>query len=153
MSHRGQHLLAIDCGTQSVRALLFDLQGNLVAKARVPFEPYASPRPGWVEQDPDYFWTSLCHACQSLWAHTSVPRTEIAGVALTTQRGTVVNVDREGRPLRPAIVWPDQRRTPAQRSMGRRWGLAFRMIGMSEAIAYFQAEAEVNWLRDHQPEV
>ena len=46
------HALAIDVGTQSVRAILFDPSGNLVAMGRVPIEPYVSPQPGWAEQDP-----------------------------------------------------------------------------------------------------
>ncbi|UCC63415.1 MAG: carbohydrate kinase, partial [Anaerolineae bacterium] len=104
----GDYLLAIDNGTQSVRALLFDLRGNLVDKARVPLEPYFSPQPGWAEQHPEYFWQNLCQACQTLWAQTGVSKEAIAGVALTTQRATVVNVDRDGVPLRPAIVWLDQ---------------------------------------------
>ena len=153
MSSQGDHLLAIDCGTQSVRALLFDLHGNLVARARVPFEPHAAPQPGWAEQQPDYYWAAVGDACHLLWSQTSLPHTAIAGVALTSQRGTVVNVDREGRPLRPAIVWPDRRRTLGQRPVGGPWGLAFRLNGMRPTIAYFQAEAEINWLRTHQPEV
>ena len=47
-------ILAIDHGTQSVRALIFDLRGNLVHKARIPLEPYISRQPGWAEQDADY---------------------------------------------------------------------------------------------------
>ena len=77
----------------------------------------------------------------------------IAGVALTTQRSTVINVDKEGRPLRPAIVWLDQRRTEGQKPLGGLWGLAFRLSRMTETIAYIQAEAEANWLRTHEPDV
>ena len=58
-----EHLLAIDVGTQSVRALLFDLQGELIHKERVPIEPYRSERPGWAEQPAEYFWNTLCTAC------------------------------------------------------------------------------------------
>jgi sugar (pentulose or hexulose) kinase len=50
------HLLAIDNGTQSVRALIFDLRGALVAKSQVYIEPYFSTQPGWAEQNPDYYW-------------------------------------------------------------------------------------------------
>ena len=53
------YILAIDSGTQSVRALIFDLRGNLVAGVRVPIEAYTSPRPGWAEQDPEYFSRQL----------------------------------------------------------------------------------------------
>jgi sugar (pentulose or hexulose) kinase len=116
------HLLAIDNGTQSVRALIFDLRGNLVAKSQVYIEPYFSTQPGWAEQDPDYYWDALCQACQELWTKSPVPQEAIAGVALTTQRSTVINVDREGKPLRPAIVWLDQRRTEGQPPLGGPWG-------------------------------
>lgn len=147
------HLLAIDNGTQSVRALLFDLRGNLVAKSQVHLEPYFSRQPGWAEQNPEYYWGSLCQACRQLWEKTTVTKASIAGVALTTQRATVINVDRHGKPLRPAIVWLDQRRTEGQPPLGGLWGAAFRLTRMSETIAYIQAEAEANWLRTHEPEI
>ena len=62
-----ENLLAIDNGTQSVRALLFDPRGNLLAKARVPIEPYYSTAPGLAEQDPQVYWDALCKACHELW--------------------------------------------------------------------------------------
>ncbi len=147
----GEHILAIDNGTQSVRALVFDLQGNLAAQSRVPLEPYFSQHPGWAEQHAEYYWESLCQACQQLWQQTD--KNTIAGVALTTQRSTVINVDQSGKPLRPAMVWLDQRRTMGQKPVGGLWGLAFKLSGMSETVAYLQAEAEANWLRAQQPEI
>ncbi len=147
------HVLAIDCGTQSVRALLFDLAGELVAGHKVEIEPYVSPQPGWAEQDPELYWRSLGEACRGLWRSSPVPASEVAGLALTTQRATVVPVDERGDPLRDAIVWLDQRRTDGLPPVGGLWGLAFRLVRMTETVAYFQAEAEVNWLRRHQPEV
>ena len=147
------HLLAIDNGTQSVRALVFDLRGNLVAKTQVPLEPYFTRRPGWAEQNPDYYWSSLVAACRQLWDKQPALKEKIAGVALTTQRATVINLDRRGRPLRPAIVWMDQRRVEGQPPVGGPWGLAFKLTRMSETIAYIQAEAEANWLRTYEPEI
>ena len=148
-----EHILAIDVGTQSARVLLFDLHGNPVAKARVPMEPYFSDQPGWAEQQPEYYWDRLGQACQQLWQQNPRAKEMVAGVALTTQRSTVINVDREGRPLRPAIVWLDQRRTTGLKPVGGRWGLLFRLAGMTETVAYLQAEAEANWIRTHQPDV
>jgi sugar (pentulose or hexulose) kinase len=149
----GDHILAIDNGTQSIRALLFDLRGSLVAKERVEIEPYYSDHPGWAEQDPELYWRSLCEACQRLWASSPIPREAVAGVALTTQRATMINVDRAGRPLRPAMVWLDQRRTEGLHPLGGVWGIAFRLVRMSQTVAHFQAEAEANWIRTHQPEI
>ncbi len=146
-------ILAIDNGTQSVRALLFDLQGNLVAKNRCLIDPYFSTAPGLAEQDPQVFWNAVCQACQGLWLLPGADKNAIAGVALTTQRSTVINLDRNGNPLRPAIVWLDQRRTPGQKPVGGLWGLAFKLSGMTETVAYLQAEAEANWIRTYQPEI
>ncbi|MFZ6029653.1 MAG: FGGY-family carbohydrate kinase [Chloroflexota bacterium] len=145
-------LLAIDNGSQSLRALIFDLQGNLLAISRVPLD-YNSPQPGWAEQDPEYYWDALCQACQALWQQPGVEKNAIAGVAVTTQRSTVINIGRDGKPLRPAIVWPDQRRTYGLKPVGGWWGTAFKLAGMAETVAYLQAEAEGNWIRTHQPEI
>ncbi len=79
-----EYILAIDNGTQSVRALLFDPSGNLLAKTRVPLVAYLSDQPGWAEQRPDYYWESVCQVCQQLWQKTDIPKEEIAGIALTT---------------------------------------------------------------------
>jgi len=147
------HLLAIDHGTQSVRALLFDPRGRLVGRHRVEIEPYVSPRPGWAELDAEYSWSSLTRACRGLWELVDVPPTAVAAVSLTTQRATMVNVGVDGRPLRPAILWLDQRRTDDLDPVGGLWGLAFRLVRMHETVRYFQAEAEANWLRTHQPEI
>lgn len=149
----GDYILAIDNGTQSVRALLFDLKGELVAKSRVPIEPYFSVNPGWAEQHPDYYWEALCRACQGLWKMEGVNRSSIAGVAITTQRATMINIDKDGRALRPAIVWLDQRRTEGLKPVSGLWGLAFKVSGMADTVAYLQAEAEANWIRVHEPDI
>jgi sugar (pentulose or hexulose) kinase len=146
-------LLAIDNGTQSLKALVFDLQGQLLAGEKVEFEPYYSEQPGWAEQDPETFWTALCNACQKLWLNPRIEKARIAGVALTTQRATVINLDRNGKPLRPAISWLDRRKTYGLKPLGGFWGLLFKCIRLSDTIAYFQSEAETNWLRTHQPKI
>ncbi len=103
-------LLAIDVGTQSVRAIVFDLAGNILAREQVLIEPYFSSQPGWAEQDPALYWRSVGEACQALWHKHGADPKSLAGVGLTTQRATSVSLDAAGQPLRPAIVWLDQRR-------------------------------------------
>ncbi len=158
------HLLALDVGTQSVRALLFDPRGTLVAMGRVPVTPYVSPQPGWAEQDPDVWWAALGEACRRLWADAAAngrPGPDsVAGVGLTTQRTTIVVADRDGTPLRPAIVWLDQRRTEGlapigwgRGPLGGAWGLAFRAGGVRETVARFQADCEANWIAAHEPAI
>lgn len=146
-------LLAIDNGTQSIKALVFDLNGRLEANSRITFSPYFSRQPGWAEQDPEVFWQALCQVCQRLWHESNLDRSRIAGVSLTTQRATVINVDKDGRPLRPAMLWLDQRKTYGLPPLGGLWGILFRIFGLKATVQYFQTEAEVNWIRINEPQV
>jgi sugar (pentulose or hexulose) kinase len=148
-----ENILAIDNGSQSVRALIVSPKGELLAKVRIPIPPPNSSQPGYAEHHPDVFWNALCDACQQLWQNPNVDKSSIAAVALTTQRSTLINVDENGKPLRPAILWSDQRRTNGLPPVGGLWGLAFRVAGVMDTIKYLQAEAECNWIRTHQPEI
>jgi sugar (pentulose or hexulose) kinase len=147
------HVLAIDVGTQSVRALVFAPDGVLVDHARIPIEPYVSPRPGRAEQDAELWWRAIAAACSGVWSRGVARRDAIAGVALTTQRATVVVTDEAGVPLRPAIVWLDQRRAEGVPEIGGVTGLAFRALGVRRTVAAFQADCEANWLRANEPAV
>lgn len=147
-----EQILAIDVGTQSVRALVFDAAGSLVASARIAIQAYESPRPGWAEQDPELYWRTLGEACRRVVADPAVRRDAIAGLAITTQRGTVVVTDEAGTPLRPAIVWLDQRRTVGLPAVGGAMGLAFHALGLRDTIAGFAADCEANWIRANEPE-
>ncbi len=146
-------ILAIDNGTQSVRAILFDLHGNIIAKEQVFLEAYFSTHPGWAEHDAEDYWQAVCTACQRLWTAHPHARASIQGVAVTTQRGTMINLDKDGKPLRPAITWLDQRRTDDVPPINPLWSLAFKLAGVASTINYFRAEAEANWIKANQPDV
>ncbi|MEK6720009.1 MAG: FGGY-family carbohydrate kinase [Chloroflexota bacterium] len=146
-------VLALDVGTQSVRALLFDPAGTLIAASRVPIEPYVSPHPGWAENDPAIYWEAIRAACRGLWTDPAARPDSVAGLALTAQRATIVVADQHGTPLRPAIVWLDQRRTEGLPPLGGLWGLAFRALGVRDTVAAFQADADANWISRNEPEV
>jgi sugar (pentulose or hexulose) kinase len=126
---------------------------------RVPIEPYVSPQPGWAEQDPEVWWTAIGEACRKLWAAAAaladgaIGPDRVAGLAITTQRVTLVVADEDNVPLRPAIVWLDQRRTEGLRPLGGFWGVAFRLAGVRETVARFQADAEANWIERNEPAV
>ena len=146
-------ILAIDNGTQSLKALIFDAAGQLMAKEAVTFVPYFSERPTWAEQNPEVFWRALVEACQRLWQHPDIVKDRVAGVALTTQRGSVVNVDKDGRALRPAMMWLDQRKTYGLAPVSGPWGLIFKLARLTDTVVYLQQEAEANWIRTYQPEI
>jgi sugar (pentulose or hexulose) kinase len=144
-------ILTIDCGTQSLRALLFALDGDLLTKAQVAYLPYVSPRPGWAEQDPEVYWQSLCRACAELKRKAAGIFARIAGVGVTAQRNSMINIDQAGGCLRPAIIWLDQRKAvPSLASHGllRKMLKCFRMDGVLSGL---QAEGKCNWIRQQQP--
>lgn len=154
MSRTDALLLAIDVGTQSARALLVDAQGHSHGLAREPIEPpFASPQPGWAEQDPERYWAALVAVVRRLWRDDPGAAVRVAGLALTTQRGTLVCADANGRPLRPAIVWPDARLAGALPDLGWAWGTALRLAGAHAIVRRLQAQAEVNWLAEHEPQL
>jgi sugar (pentulose or hexulose) kinase len=149
---KADHLLAIDVGTQSVRAIVFDLGGGLLARAQVPLLPaFHVPAPGWAEQDAAAYWQAVADACQALWQQHGMQPQRIAGLALTTQRGTVVCAAEDGTPLRPAIVWPDQRLCSTPPPLGPVWSALFGAAGAGDLLRHLQRQAEANWLAQHEP--
>lgn len=147
------YVLAIDNGTQSIRALVFDTQGNVVAKSKVDLEAYFSREPGWAEQEADYYWQSLGQACQQLWEQGKVTPQQIGGVSLTTQRYTMINLGADKKPLRPAIVWMDQRRAEIDKPVGSIWGVLIKALGLSNVIAELRSKARDNWIAQYQPDI
>jgi len=149
----GPLIFAVDNGTQSVRALLFDLEGNLVGKGKAEIDPYFSDEPGWAEQHPQYYWESLGRACESLWESTDADPGQVKGVTVTTQRGTVVNLDASGQPLRPAITWLDQRHAQVDGPVPGPWGWLFKVLRLEDTISRFREKAQANWISQNQPRV
>jgi len=146
-------ILAIDAGTQSVRAALVDLTGQIYDLVKTPIEPYFSARPGWAEQQPEYYWQMLCQTCRKLLDTSGLPKDRIVVVTLTTQRSTYVNVDRDGNPLRPAIVWLDQRKADIQGIIPG-FSIPFlKLLGLYQFVEYVTQYCRSNWIQQHQPEI
>ena len=144
-------LLAIDCGTQSARALLFDPLGNLVAKSQVLLDDYVVEQPGWLAHDVDGFWAACARACRQLWLERPELAAAVRGVTVTTQRGTLMPIDAQGQAVLPALIWLDQRRATQVPRIGAGWRAAFKLAGVGPTVDYFQREAEVNWWAQHEP--
>lgn len=109
----GGYVLAIDQGTTSSRAVIFDADQRVVALAQREF-PQIYPHPGWVEHDPEAIWQSVVSTCRDALSRAQLEASDIAAIGITNQRETVVAWDRRsGRAVHNAIVWQDRRTAEA----------------------------------------
>jgi glycerol kinase len=142
------YVLAIDQGTTSTRAILFDGSGRARSAAQIELTQYY-PRPGWVEHDPEEIWQSVVSTCREAAAAADGP---IAAIGVTNQRETTVLWDRAtGRPVYNAIVWQD-RRTAELCGRWRAEGLAGTVAERTGLVIdpYFSA-GKIRWLIDTVP--
>ena len=104
-----QYLMAIDQGTTSSRAIIFDQKGKIKAVAQQEFTQFF-PNDGWVEHDPEEIYESVVQVCNEALKTASLSAADIVSIGITNQRETTVVWDREtGKPIYPAIVWQDRR--------------------------------------------
>src|SRR5438067_7306214 len=104
-----KHILALDQGTTSSRAILFDHAGSIVAVAQKEFRQIF-PKPGWVEHDPRDIWSTQAGVAAEVLTKASVAAADVAAIGITNQRETTVVWDRaSGQPICNAIVWEDRR--------------------------------------------
>ena len=148
-----QYVFVIDAGTQSIRAVIIDLHGNICEIERTEIEPYFSEQPGYAEQDPAYLWDILCKTTKQLLKNSSIPVSQIKGLSITSQRGTIVNLDKEGKPLRPAIVWLDQRKAKVENWPKGIVKKGLQIINMHESLAHAIKDGESNWIRQNQHKI
>ncbi|GAA4346836.1 FGGY-family carbohydrate kinase [Kangiella taiwanensis] len=146
-------ILAIDNGTQSLRAIIFDLEGNILAKSQIPITDYQSPQSGWYELNPTQFWDTLCLACQRLKSTAPDHFSAVQAVSVTTLRNTVVNLGIDGQPLRPAIIWTDQRKFENYEPLKGYWKYLFKIAQLNDTLENFQSSCQAAWIAHHQPEI
>ncbi|MDB5445132.1 MAG: glpK, partial [Phenylobacterium sp.] len=142
-------ILALDEGTTSTRAILFDAHGQALAEAGRPIRQ-SYPRDGWVEQDPEEIFQSCVAVLREAVEKAGRTMAEVAALGITNQRETVVVWDRiTGQPIYPAIVWQDRRTAEAcERLRGER--LEGRVTDVTGLLLdpYFSA-TKIAWLLDH----
>src|SRR3954470_8064043 len=113
-----QHVVAIDQGTTSTRAIVFDHSGSVVAIGQLEHEQIF-PRAGWVEHDPAEIWTNTREVVGLALTRANVSHRDIAAVGITNQRETAVVWDRTtGEPVYNAIVWQDTRTAKITEDLG-----------------------------------
>jgi glycerol kinase len=145
----GDLVLALDQGTTSSRAILFDREGTVVATAQREFTQHF-PRPGWVEHDPEEIWSSQAEVMTGVLKQVGRTATDLAAIGITNQRETTVVWDRRsGAPVAPAIVWQDRRTAGFCDELKAR-GLEETVRGKTGLpIDPYFSGTKLTWLLDH----
>lgn len=144
--------LGIDVGTGGTRALVIDADGRILGSATADHIPFASPRPGWAEQDPHDWWRAAIDAIRAALEAAGLPGEAITGVGLSGQMHGSVFLDDAGEVIRPALLWCDQRTDDQCRAITARLG-ADRLIELvsNPALTGFTLP-KLLWLREQEPE-
>ena len=144
-----EHVIAIDQGTTSTRAIVFDARGSVVTSAQREHEQIF-PKAGWVEHDPEEIWTNTSWVLEAVLEQSGLSAGDIAGIGVTNQRETAVVWDRRtGRPIANAIVWQDTRTQPRVDRLAADGGVD-RFAGTTglPLATYFSA-SKIAWILDN----
>ena len=146
------YLIGIDVGTSGTKGLLIDSGGKVHARASASY-PLTTPKPLWVEQDPEDWWRATVDVCKNLLKESGVKADQIKGIGLTGQMHGLVILDRNNKVLRPCILWNDQRSGEECAAITSKiGGKRLLEITGNPVLPGFTAP-KILWVRTHEPEI
>src|SRR6476620_2340945 len=144
-------VLALDQGTTSSRAIVFNHSGNIVSIAQKEFSQIY-PQPGWVEHDPMEIWSTQVSVATEALVKSGITPKDIAALGITNQRETTVVWDRKtGKPIHNAIVWQDRRTSAYCDQLKKEWSKTIQEKTGLVIDAYFSA-TKIKWILDNVPD-
>ena len=147
------HLLGIDIGTSGTKTLICDEDGKVIATAMAE-HPISSPKPGWSEQNPLDWWDAACKATKAVLKKAKIKAADVGGIGLSGQMHGSVFLGNGQTPLRPALLWNDQRTAQQCREIEEKAGGREALIELvaNPALTGFTAP-KILWVREHEPRV
>ncbi len=145
-------ILSHDLGTTGDKATLFRSDGTLLASTLASY-PTRYPKPGWAEQDAGAYWDAFCRSTRDLLAASGCNPRQIGVVSFSGQMMAALPVDHRGAPLRPSIIWADQRATAEAAELARRVSpdRIYALTGHRVSASY--SAAKIMWIRRNEPDV
>ena len=146
------YTLGMDIGTSCAKCLLMTPDGQVIARASGDY-PLLTPRPGWAEQDPEWWITAALESIRCLLNTSGVSPSEIEGISFSGQMHGLVPLDREGRVIRRSILWCDQRTEQQCREIEDTAGGRDKLLSMTNNVMLpGYTGGKLLWLREHEPE-
>ena len=146
----GDWVIGLDSSTTACKAIVWDCSGRAVSEGRVGL-PLSRPRPAWHEQPAEAWWQAAAGALRQ--ATSQIDASRVAAVCIAMQRETFVPVDERCQPLRPAIVWMDERSRSILPGLGEQLGRERFHQTTGKPFSGNLAPGKIAWLREHEPEV
>ena len=147
------NVLIIDVGTQSMRGIIFDEKGNMLAKEQIKYPPYISKKEGYVEQRAEMYWETLCQITQKLAANSAQLFSSLVAMSVDTFRDTAVLLDKDCNVVRDCILWSDQRLADTSDKLPLLQRFAFKLVGMDRAIRAIRKKVKTRWIQQNEPEL
>ena len=150
-----EHLLVVDIGTQSLRASIIDKDGNTIVFSQKKYEtPYFSVKEGFAEQDADYYMDVLAEATTEIYEKEPEALNTISGMVMVSFRDSSLILDKDLKPIRPAVLWLDQRITRIPKMKNLKWyeKLIFKVVGMTDTAKYNAERTITYWLMENEKE-
>jgi len=145
------YLLGVDAGTTSIKCVLFDRKGKVIASGRSEYE-LSMPQPDFVEVDAETYWNALKESLNKVLNESKVNAEDILGIGVSSQGETFIAVDKDGKPLRKAIVWLDNRSKEEANTIKEEFGVdtIYRITGQNDVIPTWPA-TKILWLKKNEP--
>ncbi len=146
-------ILTFDLGTQSMRGMLFNKQGQIVQLVQHKYEiPYHSKNPGWAEQSARFYFNTLCSISRELKEKSPNGYKDVIAVTLTTIRDSSLCLDEHYEPLRDVILWLDSRETKHIKPFPWWVKIALKAVGMEGVLKKQYKVSAANWVMENEPE-
>ena len=145
-------LLGIDIGTSACKAAVFSLDGKVLAQTAQPYEVYY-PQPGFVEQNPDEWWSGVCNAVRQVMHSGNFTKEQIAGVGIDGQSWSAIPVDAQGRALHNTPIWMDTRSAAISREVTARVGFDRIFAVSGNAFEPTYSTPKMLWFKLNRPDI
>ena len=147
------NVLIVDVGTQSMRGIIFDDKGNMLAKEQVKYKPYLSKENGFMEQSSDMYWQVFCAITSALMTKYPQHTQNLLAMSVDTFRDTAVLLDENNKVLRNLILWSDQRVADTSQKLPPLQRCLFKIVGMDRAINAIRKKIKTRWVQQHEPQL
>ena len=147
------YVLVLDCGTQSMRSIVYDFEGTLIGIKKVKYPNYHMTQEGFIEMDADIFWQSACESVDSFWLEHPEIMGNVVAITLTSQRSTSVFVDEDGKPLKKAISWMDTRKIKNNYKIRVGEKKLFKMLKVWDIVDTYNRSCPYHWVKQNEKQV